>query len=71
MISSEGGKVLQNFVLALGEFLSFYQSQCNSLLSQVAERRSYEEKLLNFLGQAGSHEITVMELSVHVGALIK
>lgn len=63
--------VLQNFVLALSEFLSFYQSQCNSLLSQVAERRSHEERLLNFLGEAVTHEITVMELSVHMGSLVK
>jgi hypothetical protein len=39
IMTSEGGMVLQNFVLAISEFLSFYQSQCNNLISKVAERR--------------------------------
>jgi hypothetical protein len=61
--------IMQNFVLALQEFLSFYQDQCNNMLYHANARRSQESIFLKL--DIVEREMTVIELSVHMAPLIK
>ena len=68
-LASSTGMIMQNFVLSIQEFLTFYQNYCNNLLSQVNARRFQESTLLKL--DLIDRDITVIELSVHMGPLIK
>ena len=43
---SGGGMILQNFVLAISDFLTFYYNQINEAWRQVEQRREFEDEHL-------------------------
>ncbi|CDW78602.1 lissencephaly type-1-like motif-containing protein [Stylonychia lemnae] len=74
---NNGGMILQNFVLALSDFLTFYYNQINELWSGVEARRKYEDlTMFNIVADESTQkqinsQMTILELCIHTSQLQK
>ena len=58
--------ILQNFVLSISDFLTFYYNQINEIQKEVEQRRKQEATFLFREYNAPSSKMTVVELNTHI-----